>query len=676
MRAHIAIKVADALLAVAISSGCFPLVGWAAVTPVADTNNAAQNRTAIQAVLDNGDIAELEGGEIYELDARLVITEPDSGIQSDDAEDPATIQFVPTEDNDVVAGARSNAYASVIFVDEVSNGPSEQVVIRDLIISRTHEDNTFVRTIDVFGSNRVHIENVEIENFSLGGMVTIASSTDVSVTHCHIHDCTASGGTQDMEPRNQVTAIEVDEERKFNMGVPIDSANLFLAHNRITNLEAEGDQSDGINIQGEGTGAQVINNYIDTVGEGIDLFCDQASIKHNIVRNGALFGIKLIHGASENMLENNLITTEDEGTLANVVVSGTGGMGLGDTFGNFFSHSTLDGALGFSVEHSETQTVGSPRYNFFFVNSISAPDIDPAHIQIIDSEYNKFLNSGLAAESEEGPNLEGNLILSDLKFVRTGDFDGQLGLDLFAYKNDGTNVQYFRRAAQGEFDQASNNITQGDIDNADNFLVGRFDDNASDDLVFHWKSSGENRFYLSNANSTYYDAGELIADTAINGNPDTMLLGDFNGDGFADLFFHWKGDGTNRLFINNELGTPPFNGHGNPIATTAINGNPDQVAFGDFNGDGRTDLYFYWKSAGTNRLYLKTGDDYSFTQYLNPNGTSDLSGGTEDMVIDDLNNDGNDDVLVYFPTPEGEEFKRVFFSNGDGTFEMREYDAH
>ena len=62
--------------------------------------------------------------------------------------------------------------------------------------------------------------------------------------------------------------------------------------------------------------------------------------------------------------------------------------------------------------------------------------------------------------------------------------------------------------------------------------------------------------------------------------------------------------GADALAIQPSVFSALFTGYFDPILTTAINANPDIVRVGDFNDDGRDDIYFIFGGPGINRLYL------------------------------------------------------------------------
>lgn len=114
--------------------------------------------------------------------------------------------------------------------------------------------------------------------------------------------------------------------------------------------------------------------------------------------------------------------------------------------------------------------------------------------------------------------------------------------------------------------------------------------------------------YLASGNGTFTQYLDPMPTSAVNGSPDNVVTGDFNGDGRADLLFHWKRYGTNRLYLNS--GSCTFSQYLNPIDASSINAidsAQSEIVLGDFNGDGRSDPLFYWKQNGDARLFFSYG---------------------------------------------------------------------
>src|SRR5439155_27288608 len=73
---------------------------------------------------------------------------------------------------------------------------------------------------------------------------------------------------------------------------------------------------------------------------------------------------------------------------------------------------------------------------------------------------------------------------------------------------------------------------------------------------------------------------------AVGSSPESVAVGDFNGDGRPDLAVANSGSSSNSVSILLGTGTGSF-GSTNSFA---VGSSPASVAGGDFNGDGRPDL--------------------------------------------------------------------------------------
>jgi hypothetical protein len=141
--------------------------------------------------------------------------------------------------------------------------------------------------------------------------------------------------------------------------------------------------------------------------------------------------------------------------------------------------------------------------------------------------------------------------------------------------------------------------------------------------------------------------------------PVSVAVGDFNGDSrpdlaVADAGFHSDPPlpGNVAILLGNGAGT--FSG-----ATNFANGTfPQQVAVGDFNGDGRPDLAAANESAGISIL-LGVGDG-TFT------GPTDFpaGGSARSVAVADVNRDGKEDLAAAI----GSSGVSVLLGSGDATF--------
>lgn len=127
--------------------------------------------------------------------------------------------------------------------------------------------------------------------------------------------------------------------------------------------------------------------------------------------------------------------------------------------------------------------------------------------------------------------------------------------------------------------------------------LGDFDGDGRTDILWRNRVNGYNDIWLMDgigrkAVVTVYREVDL--------NWTVVGAGDFNGDGMADVF--WRNRATGDNYVQLMYGTTVLAGSGR---TTSVPDLPFQVvAIGDFDGDGRSDLY--WRNKVTGECYIWT----------------------------------------------------------------------
>jgi len=169
--------------------------------------------------------------------------------------------------------------------------------------------------------------------------------------------------------------------------------------------------------------------------------------------------------------------------------------------------------------------------------------------------------------------------------------------------------------------------------------------------------NGAGVLFHNNGNGTFSRPASVINNILDN---QSVAWADYDNDGFMDVVI--PGNGNNFLFHNNGNGT--FTAiHSNSVAQNAWSDNPWGLAWGDYDNDGRLDLFVTGMTA-TNRLYHNNGNG-SFTNVTSgPMLKAPSGGGYRACAWGDYDDDGYLDLFMcgYNAT------NALFHNNGDGTF--------
>ena len=137
--------------------------------------------------------------------------------------------------------------------------------------------------------------------------------------------------------------------------------------------------------------------------------------------------------------------------------------------------------------------------------------------------------------------------------------------------------------------------------------------------------------------------------------PESVGVGDFNGDGILDLAVANTQDDTVSIFLGNGDGTFQMQ------STLASGSAPVSVVVADFNADGIADLAIADTNEADVSVLLGNGDGTFQTRMTFATGSS-----PQNLVAADLNHDGVVDLAV---ANTRDNTVSVLLGNGDGTFQ-------
>jgi hypothetical protein len=188
----------------------------------------------------------------------------------------------------------------------------------------------------------------------------------------------------------------------------------------------------------------------------------------------------------------------------------------------------------------------------------------------------------------------------------------------------------------------------------DSVAVGDFNGDGKLDLVVA-NLDGTVSVLLGKGDGTFlpavtYSSGSLPGSVAV------AVVGDFNGDGKLDLAVVNSG--------SNDVGVLLGNGDGTfqPAVNYDVGSVPDALAVGDFNGDGKLDLVVV-NSASNNVSVLLGNGDGSFQAALD----FDTGGSPVSAAVGDFNGDGKLDLAV--ANAGSTNRVSILLGYGDGTFQ-------
>jgi hypothetical protein len=396
-------------------------------------------------------------------------------------------------------------------------------------------------------------------------------------------------------------------------------------------------------------GEMVINNI---KSAAIGLMNGTGLLGHTIFLNGADGGDNLDASASDTSV------VARGGNGHDVIKGGA----LGDTLAGGPGNDLLDGGPGL-----DTAAFSGPRSHYRFTvnpdHSLQVADLRPGssdgvdslsgieHLQFSDATYgvDTLLSTGFhPAGSWTGAGLA---VEGDRWY--TGDFNGDGKDDVFRYAPGLSGADMFLSNGSG-FASVGGWTGAGLAVAGDRWYTGDFNGDGKDDVFRYAPGISGADMFLSNGSGFQPVGGWTGAGLAVEG--DRWYVGDFNGDGKDDIFRYAPGLSGADMFLSNGSGFASVGSW--TSAGVAVAG--ERWYVGDFNGDGKDDIFRYSPGFSGADMFLSNGSGFVNVGSWTAAGVA-VAG--DRWYVGDYNGDGRDDIMRYNPGFSGAE---VFLSNGTG----------
>jgi hypothetical protein len=351
-----------------------------------------------------------------------------------------------------------------------------------------------------------------------------------------------------------------------------------------------------------------------------------------------------------------------DNVFAQAGLGGAGGLGQTDAWGDFNNDAWQDLILLSALGSSNNVSLSRNNANGTFTNVTNGSGLlDQKSRSVAWADFNndnlldlvvgtitalappilyQNLGNGIFVDVSLGAGItkEGGVVGHTI----WSDYDGDGGVDLFqANMTDSVRSFLYHNNKDGTFDEVS------DISGLGQFVTNSavwfdFNNDGFPDLFL--ENTGLNTLYLNNGDGTFAD----VTDNAgVAGDPDwnseAACVGDFNGDGFLDLY-------VVNIFSNTPVRNALYRNNGNGTFTdvteatdTGDVGDGRTCAWVDFDGDGRIDI-FTTNHVNPSRLFRNLGNG-KFADVASQVGLAtpiDVFG----AAWGDYNNDGFMDVFL------------------------------
>ena len=214
--------------------------------------------------------------------------------------------------------------------------------------------------------------------------------------------------------------------------------------------------------------------------------------------------------------------------------------------------------------------------------------------------------------------------------VAVGDFNGDGIQDLAVTNTHSNDISILLGNGSGGFGQATN-LAVGTIPDA--VVVGDFNGDGKQDLAVANRGSSDVSILLGEGSGGF----GMVTNFAVRSLPYSVVVGDFNGDGKQDLAVANAASANVSILLGDGMG---FFGPATNFSVGFGSG-PESIALGDFNGDGKQDLAV--ANTNAHNVAILLGDGSGAFEVTNNFAVGQSPGS---VAVGDFNGDGQQDLAL------------------------------
>ena len=220
------------------------------------------------------------------------------------------------------------------------------------------------------------------------------------------------------------------------------------------------------------------------------------------------------------------------------------------------------------------------------------------------------------------------------------DYDNDGYQDLFIATTTGIIV--YKNKGDGTFSRITKNIGLQNADNVNKILFADLDQDG--DLDLYVARKGGNKFFRNNGDGTFTENAAAMGLTGGKQGAMNIDFGDLDNDGDLDIIGLAE-DGSIELFDNNRHSNFRDISESEGLKNSKYTGTA--IALGDYNNDGRLDIFIAGGPGGKCSLLRNEGGHFVVDDKASEQLSSSLKGiQVYDVAFVDYDNDGYQDIVV------------------------------